>query len=93
MERLIEVAAERKSPAFSINPDAQLNPASKRLLLSAHLSLMFKKLRRGVSVEEQELLALLPFTVPNGWQPETETEAEPGDQRWLQLVESARALG
>jgi hypothetical protein len=34
--------------------------------VGAHLNLVCKKLRRGLSVEEREILALLPFTIPNG---------------------------
>lgn len=79
----------------STNPDSQLDPAAKRLMLGAHLGQIFKRLRRGLSIEEQEIRALLPFTVCDGWRPELGNEPEPdeGDQRWLQLVESARAIG
>lgn len=54
------------------NPNvSELSTSSKRLLLSAHFEfLLFKRLRRGLPVEEGELLALLPFTVPNGWRPD-----------------------
>ena len=71
----------------------QLNPAAKRLMLSAHLGLMCKKLRRGLCVEEQEILALLPFTVSNGFHPKDETpplSAE--DLDWSERVASAGAL-
>jgi hypothetical protein len=75
----------------------QLNPAAKRLLLSAHLSLVCKKLRRGLSVEEQEILALLPFTVSNGSQPDEELRGEicdepTEDQDWTRRVAEAGAL-
>jgi hypothetical protein len=47
------------------NPDSQLSPTTKRLLLSAHLNLVVKKQRRGVNVEQREILQLLPFTISN----------------------------
>jgi hypothetical protein len=56
----------RNLPSGNTNPDSELDPASKRLLLSAHLGAVHKKLRRGLSVEEREILALLPFTIPDG---------------------------
>jgi hypothetical protein len=90
------VTIEKVAPGIPARQGSpELDAATKRLLLSAHLGLVFKKLRRGLCVEEQELLALLPFTVPNGWQEESRTKRRPDeqDQRWLQLVESARGLG
>jgi hypothetical protein len=94
-QTVAHVQNEVQHPSTSKNPDFQLNPAAKRLLLSAHLNLVAKKLRRGLSVEEQEVLALLPFTVPNGWQDEHESalQSDEDDQRWLNLMETARALG
>jgi hypothetical protein len=71
--------ATRARPAVqhgSTNPDSQLDPSAKRLMLSAHLNLVRAKLRRGLSVEEREILALLPFTIPNGSLPGDEAHEE-----------------
>jgi len=81
----------------------ELNPTNKRLLLSAYLNLVCKKLRRGASVEEREILALLPFTVSNGSQrndepryeicgPMGEKAVDASDEDWSQRVAEAGAL-
>lgn len=88
---------ERQDFHGAANSDSQLNPAPKRLLFSAHLDLMCKKLRRGFCAEEQEVLALLPFTVPNGWQPDDAARKElhdaavidSGDKNWARRLAAA----
>lgn len=77
MQRIVAATVESQLPLGS--PDSELTPETKRLLLSAHLSFVFKKLRRGLCVEEHELLALLPFTVRDGWQPDDTASDEPDD--------------
>jgi hypothetical protein len=80
---------------------AELPAAAKRLLLSCHLNLIFKKLRRGVSVEEREIVALLPFAVKDGWRSEGETGdqsndvlvIDSSDEDWAQRLASAGAIG
>ncbi len=34
----------------------------KRLFLQAHFNLLFRKLRRGVLLQREEILDLMPFT-------------------------------
>lgn len=82
----------RRNDALQVRPE--LNPSAKRLLLSAHLKLISKKLRRGACVEEGELLSLLPFTVPNGWQSDSTApkELSPSGAEWMQHVVEASAL-
>ena len=81
----------------STNPDSQLNPAAKRLLLSAHLNLVAKKLRRGVDVEQQEILQLLPFTISSCSRPEVEESARTvawsdEDADWARCMADVGAL-
>ena len=52
-------------PSGSRNADSELTPANRRALLKAHLWLCVKKLGRGQSIEEREIMALLPFTESN----------------------------
>jgi hypothetical protein len=75
----------------STNSHHELNHAAKRLLLSAHLNLVRKKLRRGLSVEEREILALLPFTIPNDSQTDDSGSAK-DDEGWAQRVADAGAF-
>jgi hypothetical protein len=49
----------------SRSTDSELTPANRRALLKAHLWLCVKKLGRGQSIEEREIMALLPFTESN----------------------------
>lgn len=97
----MEVYTENQNeqePLSSTNPHHELNPAAKRLLLSAHLSLVCKKLRRGLSVEEREVLALLPFTIPNNSQADDEAHDEicdepaEDDRDWARRVAEVGAL-
>jgi hypothetical protein len=72
-----EAVNESQHLVGSNNPDSQLSPTTKRLLLSAHLNLVVRKLRRGVDVEQQEILQLLPFTISNCSRAEGEERQEP----------------
>jgi hypothetical protein len=94
------VAQETRSSLLlpgDANPNTELNPATKRLLLGAHLALLRKRLRRGLCVEEREILALLPFTVADGSRPEGgkhELQSAPGvalDQEWWARLAEAGA--
>lgn len=53
-------------PPGSRNTDTELTAAAnRRALLKAHLWLCVKKLGRGQSIEEREIMALLPYTEAN----------------------------
>jgi hypothetical protein len=80
-ETVTQVQQAVQHPHFN----SDLDPAEKRLMLSAHLSLVAKKLRRGLCVEEREILDLLPFTVANGWQPESAV-IDSGDEDWARRL-------
>jgi hypothetical protein len=61
--------ATKLAPASGIRQDlsrivepAGLSPTEKRLFLSANLSFLFRKLRRGLLIERGELESLLPYT-------------------------------
>lgn len=98
---LANVAPSRQEVFPPDSTNSQLNPAAKRLLLSAHLGLVWKKLRQGLPVEDREILALLPFTVSNGWRADEEISDESrddsvapdgSDEDWSQRVANAGAL-
>lgn len=81
--------------------DPELTLEAKALMLSAHLNLVHKKLRRGIPVEQREILQLLPFTVSDGWRPEVRQSPEPfeevpvlsvEDQDWQGRVMEASSL-
>ena len=52
-------------PPGSRDADTGLTASNKRALLKAHLWLCVKKLGRGQSVQEREIVALLQYTEPN----------------------------
>lgn len=100
MQRLSQQTDGSQHLTGRTNPVPELTPTEKRLLLSAHLSLVCKKLRRGLSVEEQEIRALLPFTISNGAQIDGDLRDEPSDtvaidlsdRDWSERVTSASVL-
>ena len=98
MQRICEAAVESQRPPGSAYPDQELNPAAKRLLLSAHLNVISKKLRRGLCVEAGEISALLPFT--DGWRPNDEIHDDANgapvtdshDEQWAERLRLVGAL-
>ena len=52
----------RQDLSPNVEPAPGLSPTEKRLFLSANLSVLSRKLRRGASIETNELEALLPYT-------------------------------
>ena len=89
-QKVTQVESEVQHPLKSANPDSKLNLAAKRLMLEAHLNLVRRKLRHGVSIQEKEIRSLIPFTVPDGWQPgDPACEAiviDSGDEEWARRV-------
>lgn len=100
-QKVAQVGSEVQHPLRGTNPDSQLDPKAKRLLLDAHLNLVRRKLRNGVSIQEKEIRSLIPFTVPDGWQLDdtasdesdnTISVIDSSDEEWGRRVASAGAL-
>jgi len=88
-QTVAQVKEAVQHPHGHANPNPELDAASKRLLLGAHLNLVAKKLRRGLSVEEREIVALIPFTIPNNPQADAETHDEIGDEPAGSVVDAS----
>jgi hypothetical protein len=61
-QTVTQVPQAVQHPLSSTNRHSELTPANRRALLKAHLWLCVKKLGRGQSIEEGEIIALLPLT-------------------------------